>query len=76
MTCIGVETEDGTRYTADKVILAAGAWSPVLVDLEGQCCSKAWVYAHLQLSAEEAVAYKGAPVVYNADVGFVFEPNE
>lgn len=39
-TCIGVETVDGTKYFADKVVLAAGAWSPVLVDLEEQCCSK------------------------------------
>jgi len=38
--CIGVETVDGTRYYADKVVLAAGAWSPVLVDLEEQCVSK------------------------------------
>lgn len=39
-TCVGVETEDGTHYFGDKVVLAAGAWSPTLVDLEDQCCSK------------------------------------
>lgn len=39
-TCIGVETVDGTKYYADTVVLAAGAWSPTLVDLEDQCCSK------------------------------------
>lgn len=39
-TCIGIETEDGTRYLGEKVVLAAGAWSPTLVDLEDQCCSK------------------------------------
>ena len=38
--CVGVETVDGTRYYADKVVLAAGAWSPVLVDLQDQCVSK------------------------------------
>ena len=38
--CIGVETVDGTRYYADKVVLAAGAWSPTLVDLQDQCVSK------------------------------------
>lgn len=45
-TTIGIETVDGTQYFADKVVLAAGAWSPTLVDLEGQCCSKvniAWL---------------------------------
>lgn len=39
-TCIGVETTDGTKYYADKVVLATGAWSPTLVELEEQCCSK------------------------------------
>lgn len=39
-TCIGVETVDGTQYYGDKVVLATGAWSPALIDLEGQCCSK------------------------------------
>ncbi|KAK6078896.1 sarcosine oxidase [Seiridium cupressi] len=75
-TCIGVETIDGTKYYADKVVLAAGAWSPTLVDLEDQCCSKAWVFAHIQLTPEEAAEYKGNPVVYNGEIGFFFEPNE
>jgi sarcosine oxidase/L-pipecolate oxidase len=72
--------------------LAAGAWSPTLVDLEDQCVSKvsssidlkkerdadqqAWVYAHMQLSQEEAKEFKDSPVVYNGDIGFFFEPNE
>jgi sarcosine oxidase/L-pipecolate oxidase len=38
--CIGVETVDGTRYYANKIILAAGAWSSALVDLQDQCVSK------------------------------------
>nr|5T1F_A Chain A, Uncharacterized protein [Parastagonospora nodorum SN15]5XAO_A Chain A, Uncharacterized protein [Parastagonospora nodorum SN15]5XAO_C Chain C, Uncharacterized protein [Parastagonospora nodorum SN15] len=74
--CIGVETVDGTRYYADKVVLAAGAWSPTLVELHEQCVSKAWVYGHIQLTPEEAARYKNSPVVYNGDVGFFFEPNE
>jgi sarcosine oxidase/L-pipecolate oxidase len=75
-TCIGVETVDGTKYYADKVVLAAGAWSPALVDLQEQCVSKAWVYAHMQLTPEEATEYKNCPVVYHGDYGFFFEPNE
>jgi sarcosine oxidase/L-pipecolate oxidase len=75
-TCIGVETVDGTKYYADKVVLAAGAWSSVLVDLQDQCVSKAWVYAHMQLTPEEAAEYKDCPVVYHGDYGFFFEPNE
>lgn len=45
LTCVGVKTADGTEYYADKVVLAAGAWSSVLVDLEDQCVSKvSWTY--------------------------------
>ena len=39
-TCLGAVAKDGTRYLADRVVLATGAWSPALVDLEEQCCSK------------------------------------
>ncbi|WVQ85370.1 hypothetical protein IAT38_007535 [Cryptococcus sp. DSM 104549] len=73
-TCKGVQTVDGTEWEADLVVLATGAWSPVLVDLEGQCTSKCWVYAHIQLTPEEAEAMKGIPTVYNDKYGFFFEP--
>ncbi|KAL4918389.1 FAD dependent oxidoreductase [Aspergillus aurantiobrunneus] len=75
-TCNGVETVDGTKYYADKVVLAAGAWSPTLIDLEDQCVSKAWVLAHIQLTPSEAALYKDSPVVYDGEYGFFFEPNE
>ncbi|KAF2852296.1 fructosyl amino acid oxidase [Plenodomus tracheiphilus IPT5] len=72
--CTGVETTNGTIYHADKVVLAAGAWSPALIDLKDQCISKAWVYAHLPLSPSEARPYKSTPVIYNPSIGFFFEP--
>ncbi|EED20883.1 sarcosine oxidase, putative [Talaromyces stipitatus ATCC 10500] len=75
-TCNGVETVDGTKYYADTVVLATGAWSPTLVDLENQCVSKAWVFAHIQLTPQEAAEYKDIPVVYDGEYGFFFEPNE
>ena len=34
------------------------------------------MYAHLQLSPQEAAQFKDKPVVYNGDYGFFFEPNE
>lgn len=46
------------------------------MDLEDQCCSKAWVYAHMQLTPSEAAPFKDTPVVYNGDIGFFFEPDE
>ncbi|KAL4929743.1 NAD(P)/FAD-dependent oxidoreductase [Aspergillus undulatus] len=75
-TVVGVETVDGIKYYADKVVIAAGAWTPTLIDLEDQCVSKAWVFAHIQLTPEEAARYKSSPVIYDGDYGFFFEPNE
>lgn len=81
--CTGVKTADGTEWKADVVVMAAGAWSPVLIDLQGQCESKvsrvtgwgvlqvattvsqAWIYAHLQLTEEEAESWRGVPTMYN-----------
>jgi sarcosine oxidase / L-pipecolate oxidase len=40
VACNGVETVDGSGYLADKVIMAAGAWNPALINLEDQCVSK------------------------------------
>ncbi|KAJ9112681.1 hypothetical protein QFC22_006183 [Naganishia vaughanmartiniae] len=72
--CIGVITKDGEKHYADRVVMATGAWSPSLIDLAGQCVSKCWIVAHLELSEEEARRYKSIPVVYNEEVGFCFEP--
>lgn len=64
-SCAGVRCVDGTEWSADLVVFAAGAWSPGLIDLEGQCESKCWVYAHVQLSPDEAERMRAAPTVYN-----------
>lgn len=29
--CVGIESDDGTRWTADCVLVAAGAWTPALL---------------------------------------------
>jgi sarcosine oxidase/L-pipecolate oxidase len=38
--CTGVKAIDGTIWSADFVVVAAGAWTPSLVDLEGQTTAK------------------------------------
>ncbi|KAH7141975.1 FAD dependent oxidoreductase [Dactylonectria macrodidyma] len=75
-TCTGVQTLDSTQHYADKVVLATGAWSPALVGLEGQCVSKARVFAHIQFTPEEAAKFRNTPVIYDSEFGFFFEPIE
>nr|XP_019012538.1 sarcosine oxidase [Kwoniella pini CBS 10737]OCF51319.1 sarcosine oxidase [Kwoniella pini CBS 10737] len=75
-TVRGVRTADGTEWEGDLVVFAAGAWSPALLDLEDQCVSKAWGYAHLRLTPEEAKKLKGIATTYNHDLGFIMEPEE
>ncbi|WVQ71090.1 hypothetical protein IAR50_000615 [Cryptococcus sp. DSM 104548] len=73
-TVKGVKAKDGTVVDADLVVVATGAWTPALIDLEGQCISKCWCFAHIQLTPEEAAALKDIPTVYNSVYGFFFEP--
>ncbi|WVQ85130.1 hypothetical protein IAT38_007295 [Cryptococcus sp. DSM 104549] len=75
-TVKGVKAVDGTEWLGDLVVFATGAWSPALLDLEGQCESKAWIYAHIRLTPEEAAALKNMPTTYNHELGFIMEPEE
>lgn len=43
----GVRCVDGTEWYGDIVVIAAGAWTPALIDLEGQCTSKVGVLSAL-----------------------------
>ncbi|GME28212.1 fructosyl amino acid oxidase [Neofusicoccum parvum] len=70
----GVVAADGTEHRAERVVLAAGAWSGVLVDLEGQLTAKGHSVAHIQLTPEEVKRYEGMPVMDNLELGYFFPP--
>lgn len=84
-TCSGVDTVDGTRHYANKVVLAAGAWSPTSINLDEVSHShhiksaassnhlQAWVFAHIPLTPAEEAQYKNSPVVYDGDYSFFFK---
>jgi sarcosine oxidase/L-pipecolate oxidase len=75
-TCKGVVTEDGTFHEADLVILAAGAWMPSLIDLQGQLTAKGHSVAHIQLTSEETKQYSSLPILDNLELGYFFPPQE
>ncbi|KAH7883202.1 FAD dependent oxidoreductase [Phlebopus sp. FC_14] len=74
----GVRCKDGTVYSADRVIVASGAWTasafPAL-ELDKRCLATGQTVATVQLTSEEAEQYRQCPVVLNFRTGFyVFPP--
>jgi sarcosine oxidase/L-pipecolate oxidase len=72
--CRGVELEDGSSLYADLVIVAAGAWSPSLVDMRGQAMATGQVLAYLDLSVAEQKALASSPVYFNVSRGMFMIP--
>ncbi|EPQ31355.1 uncharacterized protein PFL1_00690 [Pseudozyma flocculosa PF-1] len=80
----GIRSADGKEYTADHTVIAAGAWSRLLLQqlLPGSSINalppaspSAQCVVLLQLTPEERAVLKHAPVVLNFDTGlYVFEP--
>ena len=81
-TCVGVRAADGTEWAGDLVVLAMGAWTPVMMDLEGQCVSKVspaalaslslteqgWQFGHIQLTPQETETLRDMPSMYNSEL--------
>ncbi|KAI2757398.1 hypothetical protein DTO012A8_9729 [Penicillium roqueforti] len=74
--CKGVVTADGTRHEADVVILAAGAWTPSLLDVKDQLTAKGHSVAHIQLTPSETKHYASMPIMDNLELGYFFPPLE
>lgn len=71
---------DGEVLEADLVLVAAGAWSPKLVDLTGRVAATGQCMAYVELGGEgedtqQQQKMQGAPVVLNMSSGlFVIPP--
>ncbi|GKU21754.1 unnamed protein product [Fusarium langsethiae] len=73
---IGVRVAAGHVLRANHYILSTGAASPQLLpELSTQLWSKCWTLGHIQLTEEEAAEWRGVPVIYNYELGFMFEPD-
>ncbi|KAL1723712.1 FAD dependent oxidoreductase [Schizophyllum commune] len=76
----GVACQDGSKYEAALVVLATGAWTgssfDADLDCNALCTATGQSVAMVQLTEEEAVLYRKAPVVLEFSSGFyVFPPN-
>ncbi|KAI1639210.1 putative fructosyl amino acid oxidasesarcosine oxidase [Biscogniauxia mediterranea] len=72
----GVVLENGQKLEATSVLIAAGAWSGRLVDLQGLVDSTAIEVAWVKLTPEEVQAWKHMSITTNLSTGFnIFPPH-
>ncbi|KAI9933985.1 hypothetical protein ASPWEDRAFT_48606 [Aspergillus wentii DTO 134E9] len=85
----GVESRSGVLYTADKVLLATGAWTSRLMSsledelsipdidrVENQVTAAGVCVAHFELGESEAASYRQLPVFVYGGQGEVIPPND
>ena len=70
----GVELSDGTTITADLVILATGAWTGRLVNLDGRANATGQVLGFIEITDEEQEKFKDMPTVLNFSSGIFIIP--
>ncbi|KAI4286494.1 MAG: hypothetical protein L6R35_004249, partial [Caloplaca aegaea] len=66
----GVVLCDFSQLEADLTILATGAWTPSLLDLQGRLQATGQVVAYLPLTAAEAQELQALPVLLNLSTGY------
>ena len=72
----GVKLDDGRTYPADLTVLAAGAKSPMLIDMRGVAVASGEVLSYMTLSPEESNRLHDMPAIINLSKGwFVIPPN-
>ncbi|KAJ9668011.1 hypothetical protein H2201_001817 [Coniosporium apollinis] len=72
----GAHLASNKTLTADLTILAAGAWSPTLLDLRGIAAARGQCIGYMRVTAEEAARFAKAPVVLDLSSGmYVFPPS-
>lgn len=71
----GVRTASGNEVLCDKLIVATGAWTPHLLNMDHVSVSNAQPVGFMQLSDEEAAEMRGCPVMIDLATGwFAFPP--
>lgn len=71
---VGVRTKDSGIMKAELIILATGAWSGILVNLEGRAQATGQVLCYLDLTEEEQEKFGKMPVLLNMSSGLFIIP--
>ncbi|KAK6856257.1 hypothetical protein PG995_008408 [Apiospora arundinis] len=73
---VGAKLADGRSLRAELVVVAAGAWTPSLVDLRGQAVATGQVLGYMDITPEEQARLGKAPVLMNMTHGtFLIPPS-
>jgi sarcosine oxidase / L-pipecolate oxidase len=72
--CTGVRLRGGEVLKADLTVLAAGAWTPSLVDLQGRCVATAQALTYLAIDEAEQKGLQDNPTVMNLSRGMFIIP--
>lgn len=72
--CAGVQLEGGKQLRADLTIVAAGAWTPSLINLQGRCLATGQVLVYLDISEQEQRAMENRSTIMNMSRGMFIIP--
>jgi glycine/D-amino acid oxidase-like deaminating enzyme len=72
---VGVVTESGFVHSASTVILALGANTGSILNLENQQSATGLFVTHIQLNHNEFAKYKDMPILFDAEMGYFFPPD-
>lgn len=72
--CRGVELVGGEQINADLTVVAAGAWSPTLIDLQGRCLATGQAMAYIEITEAEQREMEHRPTIMNMSRGMFIIP--
>lgn len=72
--CTGAKLTDGEEITAHLTIVAAGAWSPTLVNLRGRAEATGQAIAYMKITDEEQERLKDIPIMLSFTSGMFIIP--
>ncbi len=73
-TVVGALLGDGRELHADLTIVAMGAWTPTLLDLEGRVAASGEVLAYVRLTDAEEARLHSMPTLLNLGSGVFITP--
>ena len=72
--CTGVQLKDGEIISSDLTVVAAGAWSPCLLNLQGRALATGQALSYIKITEQEQKDMEHRPTVMNLSQGMFIIP--